>query len=178
MKVLFLDFDGVLNNKQYLMSLRELPEMPGADTLSDADLFCMKREVALNNMWILRYIMKQVPDLQIVISSSWRLHYDIESFKELFKIFNMDGERIIGKTPKKFSSERVHEIHMWLEDYNETHKDEVDFVAVDDHVIFNLEDPDKAREFLTDGWTGITMHDAFKIIKHFKPDFKEPVFYI
>ena len=178
MKVLFTDFDGVLNNKQYLMTLKELYNTPDTDSLSDADLFTMKREVAVQNMWILGFILDQLPDLKIVISSSWRLHYDLESFKDLFKIFKLDGSRIIGKTPKKFSSERVHEINMWVDDYEETHQDKVDFMTIDDHTIFNVEDPDKVRELTTDGWTGITMHDAFKIITHFKPDFEEPVFFI
>jgi HAD domain in Swiss Army Knife RNA repair proteins len=188
MKVLFLDCDGVTNSKAHFLATKDF-KVHGADTLSDADLFAMKRDTNANNMFVLGYILDQVPDLKIVISSSWRLHYDLESFKDLFKIFNLDGSRIIGKTPKKFTSERVHEIHMWLDEVNEIKYDEddkeiptakvkVDWVALDDHTIFNLEDPDKFREFLTDGWTGVTMHDAFKIIKHFNPNYKEPMIMI
>lgn len=178
MKVMMLDFDGVLNSKLHFLANADLPSID-ANTLSDADLFQMKRDVNVNNMWTLGFILDQVPDLKIVISSTWRLHYDLESFKELFKIFKLDGSRIIGMTPKQFSSERRQEIYMWLEEYKELHHKQVDFIAVDDHVIWNLdEDSHKKREFLTDSWVGLTMNDAFKIIKHFKPEFKEPEMYI
>ena len=176
-KVIFLDFDGVLNSKLHFLANADLPKI-SANTLSDADLFQMKRDVNVNNMWTLGFILDQVPDLKIVISSAWRLHYDIESFKELFKIFKLDDTRIIGKTPKKLSSDRSHEIHLWLEEYKELHHKQVDFIAVDDHVIWNLGDSHKKREVLTDSWVGLTMHDAFKIIKHFKPEFKEPEMHI
>jgi hypothetical protein len=144
------------------------------DTLSDADLFTMKRNTAKQNMWCLKYILDNVPDLKIVISSSWRLHYNLESFRELFKIYGLEGERIIDKTPKRFSSERIHEIHMWLDD-SSMFKWNGKWVALDDHPIFNLEDLDKANEILTDSWVGLTLPDAIKVIKHFKPDFKEPI---
>jgi len=173
MKVLFLDFDGVLNNKQHMLATKEV-KTPDANDLNDAELFAMKRDIAQQNIWVLGFILDQLPDLHIVISSAWRTYYELESFKELFRIFQLDPTRIIGKTPKRFSSERIHEIHMWLEDWEEVNQKKVDWVAVDDHVIFNLEDEDKVREFLTDGWTGLTMRDAFAIIRHFNPDYKEP----
>lgn len=195
MKVLFLDFDGVLNSIQHFIATKDI-KVRGASNLNDADLWAMKRDVNPNNMWVLKYIMEKVPDLKIVISSSWRLHYHMESFKELFKIFKLDGERIIDFTPQKLSSERYHEIHLWIADVEHpgplphddcpisgpcSHCDNpppgemVDHVAVDDHAIYHLGDPEKeTREVLTDPWVGLTMPDAFKIIKHFKPDFKEP----
>lgn len=175
-KVLFLDFDGVMNSKQHFLATGENYKVPPADTLNDADLFKMKYDTNANNAWVLGYILDQVPDLKIVISSAWRLFYDEQSFRDLFKIFKLDETRIIGKTPKKLSSERCHEIHMWLEDYQELHHKQVDWIAVDDHVIYDLGNPHKEREYLTDSWVGLTMHDAFKIIKHFRPgEFQEPL---
>lgn len=184
MKVLFLDFDGVLNSKQHILATKD-KDAPGRNTLKGADFEFMKKNVNANNMWCLKYILDNVPDLQIVLSTSWRSHFEMDQFKELFKEFGLDESRLIGKTPKKFTSERIHEIHMWLDDTTEAEYDEngkainrkveVDWMAVDDHVIFNLEDPDKQRELLTDSWVGLTLPDAIKIIRHFKPDFKETV---
>jgi len=169
-----LDFDGVLNSKQHFLALKEQGKPLGKDTLEEADLECMKRLTNSNNFWCLKYILANVPDLKIVISSAWRNHFKLEQFKELFKHYGLDGERIIDKTPKRFSSERVHEIHEWLDVYYELKREKISWAAIDDHVIFNLEDSDKANEFLTDSWVGLTMNDAFKIIKYFKSDFKEP----
>lgn len=168
MKVMMLDVDGVLNSKQHLYAVKD-KKVRGAKTLSNANLFVMKCDVNQNNMWALGYLLKEIPDLKIVISSAWRLHYDLSDFKELFKIFKLDETRIIGKTPKQFTSERRHEIREWLSDYEALHGKVVDWVSVDDHIIFNLEDPDKFREHTTNSWVGLTMPDVFKIIRHFYP---------
>lgn len=168
MRVLFCDFDGVLNSKQHFLAIAS-KKIKGADTLNDANLFAMKRDINPNNIWVLDYILKQVPDLKIVISSAWGAHYSISEFKELFKIFKLDHKRLIGITPRKISSSRCNEINWWIAEYEETHHDKVDWVAVDDHIIFNLDDKDKFREHLTDPWVGLTMRDAEKIIRHFYP---------
>ena len=178
MNILFLDVDGCLNSKQHFLATKEI-KVPPADTLNDADLFAMKRDTNKNNMWCLGYILDKVPDLKIVISSSWRLHYSLESFKELFKIYGLDGDRIIDKTPKRFSSERVHEIHDWLQDFVEDKENPVpSWIALDDHKIFELHSVEEANEVLIDNWVGLTLPDAFKVIKHFDPTFKEPVIMI
>jgi hypothetical protein len=176
MKVIFLDFDGVLNSKQNFLMTAKV-KIKGASSPDAADYLAMKRDTNANNMFVLKYILEQVPDLRIVISSAWRLHYRLDQIADLFQYYKIDDSRMIGKTPKKFSSERMHEIHMWLDDQKEKGI-EVDWVALDDHPIFMLEDPDKAREFLTDPWTGVTMQDAFKIIKHFNPNYHQPIMMI
>jgi hypothetical protein len=174
MNVIFVDFDGVLNSKQHFLMVKE-KEVKGKDTPKEADLEFMKSNTNPNNMWCLKYILDNVPNLKIVLSTSWRNHFEINLFKELFQFYGLDAERIIGKTPKKFSSERVHEIHMWLDD--QLHSPDT-WVALDDHPIFQLEYRDKQNEYLTDSWVGLTILDSFKIIKHFNKDFKEPVILI
>ncbi len=170
MNILFLDFDGVLNSKQHFLALKAQGDPLGKDTLNEADLDCMKRLTTPHNFWCLKYILDNVPTLKIVISSSWRNHFELEQFKELFKFYGLDEKRIIGKTPRKFTSERIHEIHMYLDDY----KNIPNWAALDDHKIWNIGDPEEINEFLTDSWVGLTILDSFKIIKHFNPNFKEP----
>jgi len=170
MNILFLDVDGVLNSKQYFLATPKLSQSQ-LNSSSDPDLLSMKTYTNKNNMWCLGYLLENVPDLKIVISSAWRNCYSLESFRELFKIYGLDGNRIIDKTSKRLSSIRANEIYMWLEDNKGIEK----WIALDDHTIFELGDLDKANEILTDNWVGLTMHETFKIIKHFNPDFKEPV---
>lgn len=172
MNILFLDFDGVLNSKQHFLALDKLE---GKGSTYEADLEYMKAYTNPNNMWVLKYILEQVPDLKIVLSTSWRNHFGMEQFKELFKHYGLDGERIIDKTPQKLSSTRANEIHMWLQEHTyETHT----WIALDDHAIWELDEVFKAAEILTDPWVGLTMNDAYKIIVKFKPDFKLPTIHI
>jgi hypothetical protein len=88
-KVLFLDFDGVLH-----------PTNHGSALFSQVDLL----EKALEN-----------EACQIVISSSWRFHVEIEDIKKYFsksirdQILGVTGEAYIG------SYARFHEIHCYVE---------------------------------------------------------------
>ena len=199
MQVLFLDFDGVLNSKQHFLMTKN-DKLRGADTLEVADLLRMKHDTNKNNMWVLGYIMEKLPDLKIVISSAWGLHYSLEQFQEFFKVWKLDGSRVIGITPRKMSSYRCNEINWWLQEQNENEEHDcpkeekpeddcatceknakreyvdIKWAALDDHEIFRLDEPEVKNQFLTDSWVGVTMNDAFKIIRHFKPDFREPYF--
>ncbi len=173
MRVLFLDIDGVCNSKQHFMATKDF-KIRNAHTLSDADLFAMKRDVNPNNMWVLDFILKQLPDLKIVISSAWGHHYSLEQFQELFKIFKLDETRLIGITPRRLSSSRNNEVRWWLE----ANPYATEWITVDDHIIFNLEDPEKKNEYTTNAWTGLTMPDAFHIIRHFNPKYLPPELFI
>lgn len=178
MKVLFLDFDGVLNSKQHYLATKDV-KIKGVEDPDVADLLSMKKNVNYNNMWVLGYILKKVPDLKIVISSAWGLHFRLDQFKELFKIFKLDPERVIDITPRKMSSARSMEVGWWLELQKEkTPDDPIHFITVDDHIIFDINDPRKVNEYTMDAWTGLTMRDAFKIIQHFDPKFQEPELFI
>ncbi len=178
MKVLFLDIDGVLNSKQHFLMVPELKSKSNAKTLEAADLFRMKQDVNTNNMWVLGYILKNVPDLKIVISSAWGKFYKLEQFKELFKIYKLDETRLIGITPRKMSSYRCNEIRWWLEENAPLAGELIQWLALDDHAIFELDEDEKRNEHLTDSWVGVTMNDAFKIIRHFDHKFNLPLLLI
>ena len=176
MQVLFLDFDGVLNSKQHFMMIKH--DKPIVEDGTDAStLKHMKQQINANNIWVLGYILEKLPDLKIVISSAWGKFYNLDQFKLLFKSYKLDETRLIGITPRKLSSYRCNEIWWWLEDAVEEFKPEsMRWIALDDHEIFRLDEHDIANQHLTDSWVGVTMNDAFKIIKHFDPKFKEPYF--
>ena len=74
MTVLFLDFDGVLH----------------PNNNSKANLFIHRNHF--------EEVMRSVPKIDIVISSSWRLHYEFDYLKQLF---SPDiAARITGVTPR------------------------------------------------------------------------------
>lgn len=90
MKVIFLDFDGVLNSYFYQRDM-----IPG--TLAD--------ELDPAAIEVLNEVLTEVPDVKIVISSSWR---KIFGFKELVTILSARGfqfpQSVIGVTPDGWDS--------------------------------------------------------------------------
>ena len=115
MKIIFLDFDGVLNSLQSVYYWKNRGE-------DFPDNWC---PVACNN---LNLLLNNFPDLGIVISSTWRGH-GMERCKQVLKKHNIDTSQIIGMTPKLWK-ERGYEIEEWL-NTNQDKKIE-DFIILDD----------------------------------------------
>lgn len=107
MKILFLDFDGVLNNESHLRRVRNHdPVGPTA----------FHREFDPNNIGILNQLCVQVPDLRIVISSSWRTGKSVEWLQNLLESSGfLFADRIVGATPDyHMNKPRGLEIEEWL----------------------------------------------------------------
>lgn len=103
-KIIFLDIDGVLNNS----TIYKRPEDNIIPEVNDIG-------IDKNLLQNFRFIVDTHPDLEIVLSSSWRLYEDdtawvIEAFRRAQIPFNL-----IGKTPETFSGHRGREIEMWLD---------------------------------------------------------------
>jgi hypothetical protein len=93
-KILFLDFDGVLNT---------------SETLDGGELFSRPNVEALND------IMDQT-DVNIVVTSMWRLGSTLEELEELLVGAGVHASgRVIGITPCLDESPRGSEIKAWLE---------------------------------------------------------------
>ena len=121
MKIIFLDMDGVMNSVQsstfYYDFMGEksnwfkiyLPEENDDFGIYHSEICPM----ALSNM---RYLLKQYPDIKIVISSTWRRGRSVEYFNKLFKYLKMiDKDLVIDKTPIMSGHDRGEEIDDWLE---------------------------------------------------------------
>lgn len=143
-KILFLDVDGVLNNS----TIYKRPEdniIPEVNTIG----------IDKNLLENFRAIVDAHPDLEIVLSSSWRLYEDdtawvVEAFKRAQIPFNL-----IGKTPRTFSGHRGREVEMWL-DVNVHSTARV--VAIDDDIDAGSLNSEKhkffyARTFWEEGLT-------------------------
>lgn len=118
MNVIFLDIDGVLNN-------RRTPNMNHAVWRIDPQ-----------NVARLNCIIEAVDDLTIVLSSSWR--YSVRSgnvdLNALLQEYGFIGDPIIERTicddewMEEHSEERGHEIQRWLDEHPEVER----FVILDD----------------------------------------------
>lgn len=129
MKVLFLDHDGVLS----------LPSEPYDGTRESAK-FNHKAVKVLNE------IITQIPEVEIVVSSDWRMEF---SLNEIRKLYIDQGiiKQPIGYTcysllniEKKYEQARVEEIFMWLRQHNLGMTPLKDWVAVDDMDLKELGD--------------------------------------
>lgn len=134
MKVLFLDFDGVLNSHQsatFWHNKRDqakwenelYKEWQGSLKEYLAQEFC---PIALSNV---EELVRRIPDLKIVVSSTWRLGETVETLKKILHPAKLVSDAIIDVTPYiGFSKPRGQEIQLWLD----KHPDVTNFVIVDD----------------------------------------------
>jgi len=124
MKVLFLDFDGVLNSTQEVIYHGRLEKKDGNSRYYD---FC---PIACSNV---QYILEEVLDLKIVISSTWRLGNTLERLREILQNNGIDSSRVIGVTPEhdeNTSPSRVRgdQIKAWLS----LHPEVTQYAIIDD----------------------------------------------
>lgn len=133
MKVLFLDFDGVLNSQQsahFWHNKRDQSKWENEmysswqGTLFEylAHEFC---PIALSNM---EELMRRIPDLKIVVSSTWRMGNSVEDLKKILAPVKLVSDAIIDKTPVFRDGPRGNEIQDWLN----RHPEVTEFVIVDD----------------------------------------------
>lgn len=139
MKVLYLDFDGVLN---------------------PFNNYSAKGDFSKSACKNLNKILKEEPELKIVVSSSWRRD-GLEKVRKILQKNGIDSSKVIGITDETERDDRGHHIERHLKD----HKDIESFVILDDHA-----DMDKVLDRLvqTNPSIGLTSKDAEKALKILK----------
>ena len=138
-KIVFLDFDGVLNSEQ---SIRELGT---------------RYRFAKNSVVALNEILRQT-EARIVVSSSWRNHFTLIENARSLKKDGVISNRVVGKT-KALGKERGLDIDAWLHS--------VPF-AVDSYVIIDDRDDmlmHRERLVKTDPEVGLTIPLARQAIE-------------
>lgn len=153
MRVVFLDFDGVLNSQaSFLMETRRRKKDERI-TLGVQHTLC---HVCASNF---QYFLDQVPDVKIVISSTWRVVHKLSWLKKTMKKYGIDSSRVIGVTPQTLSGYRGREISLWLMDHPEV----TDYVIFDDNSLFdNSFDP----KFVQTTWlAGLTLSHVYTALK-------------
>lgn len=118
MKVIFLDFDGVLNCEKYILRCN------GCGVTIDPTRMILLKQIV------------DVTDAKIVLSTSWREHWSrdlaqCDSTGTLINsIFCTHGLQIFDKTPQ-LHARRETEIELWLNAHPETEN----FVVLDDGLL-------------------------------------------
>lgn len=163
MRVIFLDFDGVINN---------------CGTYDDYVFYPMKdKNGKIHNVPFSAQNIKPLKalfdfayknEIKFVLSTSWR---EIISFCEINGVFKnffgfnyLSDEIIIGETPSFYSNEfpiRGVEIKNYLND----NPDITDFLIIDDN--YDFLDEQKSHIILTDASKGFTEKELKKIKKYF-----------
>lgn len=121
MKVLFLDFDGVLNSLDNMQALLELKSLDNSVKISDD--FGQKFDTRC--IYWLEWIVKKT-DCKFVVSSSWRID-GLGQMRAMWKARKLPGE-IMDITPSDLLPElleqyglnvsRGHEIQQWMIDHS------------------------------------------------------------
>ena len=169
-RYLFLDIDGVLNTYSYSNYLSAKGEQESDEFGAIFDPNAVKN---------LSTIVNNVPDIKIIISSTWRMN-GIKWMNELWKKRKMPGY-IYSFTPvlefvrfkdvisREFSQSviptgtRGLEISEWLRLNAMEHQLEYKFAIIDDSDDYPIEYKDHL--ILTDYNTGITKENANQVIK-------------
>lgn len=167
MKVIFLDFDGVVNNISY-------------DKYMDIDILVKKgKDKYFTSTWSINNLEPflnlllwcQKEDIKIVISSTWRMLFDNysyieEMFCDIFKQYdyqkrkNKYNDLVIGRT-KSFDY-RGMEILQWLKD-NE-HLNIENYIVIDDEVDYDIKEYINKEHYVqTDNKVGLTNYDIYMI---------------
>ena len=136
--ILFLDFDGVLhgNDAGLELNVREAASM---QSLTDEQRRFITRDGRLivgENLFghadRLAVALEPHPDVRIVISSTWRIRFELEALQRFLPPALTD--RVIGVTPQVFSrdgvSQRLREIDLYFSRNNRVLEP---WIALDDH---------------------------------------------
>lgn len=111
-RLVFLDFDGVLNHySAVIIALAEGRSLA-------IDRACVAR---LNRL-------VAAAEAEVVISSTWRLHHSLAELRDILEKHGFRG-RVVDVTPVYEGEPRGHEIEAWLEQYAPRAR----FVILDDN---------------------------------------------
>lgn len=161
MNVIFLDIDGVLNNRGHARRLNDAGHTGagfGRPWELDVGNFS-QANVGWDpaNIEALLHITLNVECPRIVISSTWRMNRRVTFFRECFREFG-EVPLIIGMTPILNNAIRGDEVNEWLDRRGTTHVDS--WVCLDDDGDFHPEN----NLIQTDLDVGLTMENAEEAI--------------
>lgn len=146
-KIIFLDFDGVLNTEHY----QGLLQYQGKPWQDEYGAFFDPKAVKQ-----LKRII-DATDADIVVESSWK-YLGLDAMKELWEVRNLPGT-IIDITPSLLGKNKGVEIASWLSKYA---KQDIRYIIIDDEYV--ILDSQLPHFILTNPYEGITEEQANRAI--------------
>lgn len=151
MKVLFLDIDGVLNSIVWTFVCNKTTVFSD-DAKDDIDTRSVK---------ILNILFEAVPDVKVVISSSWRKLHSIDEMREILGLCGLKAE-IVDMTPNSSTGWRGAEVQAWIDLHPEVEL----YACIDDGSDFHPHQ----NLVQTDLVEGITLKDVYHLLQIFDND--------
>ena len=107
MKILFLDFDGVLNWSDFIY--KKDPEYIEHNLRIDH----RAKQISRSRVQLLNQLVDQFPDLLFVVSSSWRKNNTLDNLQKILEFHGFRGT-LLDITPS-LAERRGQEIKRWLD---------------------------------------------------------------
>lgn len=152
MKVIFLDFDGVMNSISWYKRRAELG--------LDKDLPFLQRSTYELDVTQVKMMSDFVIETgaAVVVSSSWRILHPIEELNEVVKLCGWEAPPFLDITPRSTKGFRGDEINAWLTDPTKRHVELTEpithYVIFDDDSDFHPDQP-----FIHTTWErGLELH--------------------
>jgi len=168
-KLIFLDIDGVINSQQSMRMMHRFGRSKflkdfanDEETLYYLSMIC---PVAISN---LMHLVKYVPEVRFVISSTWRKH-SLGHLRKCFEWYGLSWDLVIGatpviyRTPEGVPQYRGDEIQAWLN--ANKHLEIEDFVILDDDS--DMAHLKEKHLIKTDNIHGLLLKQAESIIERF-----------
>lgn len=181
---IYLDFDGVLNNE----TARELDQLfhfdqayflNGEDV--PATVYHAMRKLSVANVMHFKRALYWLKDLEprLVISSSWRKTMTMEEMQLMMDRIGIEPSWLHSFTAQTsedmglgFLDRRAFEIREHIL-YHGLNLNEI--AVIDDARLFDLGAPEQERFIHVSCWTGFDADATHRLIKIFKPNWKEMI---
>ena len=153
--IIFLNIDGVLISENYI--LQNANNVSYLYDIIDGKIYM---NFDPSKIKLINKIIEEV-DANIVISSYWCTHSNLDNMKRIFKKYNLDN-RIIGVVPYS-NYKNGYRINKWINKNKEIINID-DFAIIDNEDIGILED----KHIKCDSKVGLTNEDVDKTLKLIK----------
>ena len=154
MKILFLDFDGVMVTDRYQAQLTATNSPLRDDYGAKFDPVCVKN---------LRHII-DATDAGIVVTSTWKMDMGLDGIQQMWDARQLP-DKVIGVTPDIDSIHRGDEIQAWLD----ANQGAVRYAIIDDCPILNFfREEQLPHLFKVDERTGLDEKTVTKVIELLK----------